>query len=151
VDDNLSPVFQTHFHLSPHVADVIAVVCFVIPLAALTIVIGELIPKVLAIKNAEFVCLALSPLMWAFSLVVYPAVLLFEWLTKAIVRAIESVLPGDNVYDNFVFVPRDIKPGIYDLQVSIIDAVKGVPKVKLAIEGMDKEGWYMLGKTEIVD
>jgi putative hemolysin len=76
------------------VADVIAVVCFVIPLAALTIVIGELIPKVLAIKNAEFVCLALSPLMWAFSLVVYPAVLLFEWLTKAIVRAIESVLPG---------------------------------------------------------
>jgi putative hemolysin len=94
VDDNLSPVFQTHFHLSPHVVDVIAVVCFVIPLAALTIVIGELIPKVLAIKNAEFVCLALSPLMWAFSLVVYPAVLLFEWLTKAIVRAIESVLPG---------------------------------------------------------
>jgi putative hemolysin len=94
VDDNLAPLLQTQLQISRHLAEVIAVICFVIPLSALTIVIGELIPKVFAIKNAELVCLALSPLMWAFSLVFYPAVLLFEWLTKSIMKVIEAILPG---------------------------------------------------------
>lgn len=54
------------------------------------------------------------------------------------------------MYDNAFFTPRDMSPGIYEVQVGIIDAVKGIPRVKLAIEGMDKEGWYTLGKTEIL-
>ena len=93
VDDALSPYLQKWLHLSASLADAVAVGCFVMPLAAVTIVIGELIPKVLAIKNAEWVCVTLSPVMWAFSLVVYPAVLLFEWLTMTFVRLVESVLP----------------------------------------------------------
>ena len=50
------------------VAQVIALICFVIPLSAVTIVVGELIPKVLALKNPEWVCTTLSPLMWGFRL-----------------------------------------------------------------------------------
>ena len=95
VDDGSSPeLIQLTFGVSERVADVIALICFVLPLAAVTIVVGELIPKVLAIKNAEWVCITLSPLMWAFALVVYPAVLLFEWLTMTFVRLIETVLPS---------------------------------------------------------
>ncbi|MDX1944772.1 MAG: hemolysin family protein [Pirellulaceae bacterium] len=93
VDESLAPMFQRWLGISGTFADVLAVGCFVIPLSAVTIVIGELIPKVLAIKNAEWVCVTLSPAMWAFALVVYPAVLLFEWLTKTFVRLVESVLP----------------------------------------------------------
>ena len=63
---------------------------------------------------------------------------------------IRKWLPGDNVYDHFVFIPSDMKPGTYNLQVGIIDAVKGTPKIKLAIEGRDNDGWYTLGKTEII-
>ncbi len=68
-------------------------------------------------------------------------------LTNANIR---EWLPGDNVYDNHVFIPIDMKPGTYNLQVGIIDAVKGEPKVKLAIEGKDNEGWYTLDKIEVV-
>jgi putative hemolysin len=93
VDESLTPLMQRSLHISSHLAHAVALTCFVIPLSALTIVIGELIPKVLAIKNSEWVCTALSPAMWAFALVVYPAVLLFEWLTMTIVRLIETIVP----------------------------------------------------------
>jgi putative hemolysin len=94
IDERLAPVLEQRLHLSENVAEFVALVCLVIPLSALTIVVGELIPKVLAIKNAEWVCITLSPAMWAFALVVYPAVLLFEWLTMTFVRLVEMVLPS---------------------------------------------------------
>jgi putative hemolysin len=94
VDEKFSPIIAQTLNVSDRLADAIALVCFVIPFSAFTIVVGELIPKVLAIKNAEWVCTALSPLMWAFALVVYPAVLLFEWITMTMVRLVESILPS---------------------------------------------------------
>jgi putative hemolysin len=100
VDERFSPLIANTLNVSDRLADAFALVCFVIPLAAFTIVIGELIPKVLAIKNAEWVCTALSPLMWAFALVVYPAVLLFEWITMTMVRLVESLLPSRKTDDH---------------------------------------------------
>jgi putative hemolysin len=94
VDEKFSPVVASALQVSDRLADAIALVCFVIPLSAFTIVVGELIPKVLALKNAEWVCTALSPFMWAFALVVYPAVLLFEWTTMTIVGLVERILPS---------------------------------------------------------
>jgi hypothetical protein len=68
------------------------------------------------------------------------------FITNADIR---NWLPGDNVYDDAVFIPLDMQPGMYDFQVGIVDGVKATPKVKLAIEGMDEEGWYTLGKIQI--
>jgi magnesium and cobalt exporter, CNNM family len=93
VEERLSPLIQQQLPSLGQFADVIALVCFVIPLAALTTVIGELVPKVLAIKNPEWICVTLSPVMQAFSFVIYPAVLLFEWLTTTLVNVIERLLP----------------------------------------------------------
>jgi putative hemolysin len=97
IDEHLSPILAKSLGLSDRLADVVALVCFVIPLAAFTIVIGELIPKVLAIKNAEWVCITLSPVIGLFALFVYPAVLLFEWLTMTFVRLVERILPSKTV------------------------------------------------------
>jgi putative hemolysin len=94
VDEWLTPMIQPLVGGSHKVANAIALAILVVPLSAITIVVGELIPKVFAIKNSEWVCTTLSPAIWAFSLVVYPAVLLFEWLTTTMVRWIESLLPS---------------------------------------------------------
>ena len=58
-------------------------------------------------------------------------------------------LPGDNLYDDAVFVPLDVSPGEYDLQIAILDRFTNKPKVKLAIAGMESDGWYTLGKITI--
>jgi len=62
---------------------------------------------------------------------------------------ITTWLPGDNLYDDAVFVPIDMPAGIYQLQIGIVDRQSHEPKVKLAIEGRDTEGWYPVGKIEI--
>ena len=62
---------------------------------------------------------------------------------------INSWFPGDNLYDDSVFVPRDMPSGVYQLQIGIVDLQSHEPGVNLAIEGKNKEGWYPVGKIEI--
>jgi hypothetical protein len=62
---------------------------------------------------------------------------------------IRQWLPGDNLYDDAVFVPADLAPGEYEIAIGFLDAETRRPKVKLAIAGMGPDGWYTLGKIEI--
>ena len=68
------------------------------------------------------------------------------FLTDADIR---EWLPGDNIYDNGVFIPKTFTPGDYNLQIAIVDPATHKPTIKLAIEGKDAEGWYGLGKIRI--
>ena len=62
---------------------------------------------------------------------------------------IRTWLPGDVIYDNAVFLPADLPPGDYELSVALLDPLERAPKVKLAIAGVDSEGWYPLGKIAV--
>ncbi len=62
---------------------------------------------------------------------------------------INSWLPGDNIYDSNVFVPLDMPIGEYELQVGIVDKQLHEPKIQLAIEGKDAEGWYSIGNIKV--
>jgi hypothetical protein len=62
---------------------------------------------------------------------------------------IRAWLPGDIVYDDAVFVPADLAPGQYEIALALLDPVSRQPKVKLAIAGVDTEGWYPLGQIEV--
>lgn len=83
-DEWLSPFLQGTLGLSNWATHVVSLALIVIPLSAVTIVVGELIPKVFALKNKEWVSLRLSPLMWAISTVVYPAVWVLEGAVKTL-------------------------------------------------------------------
>lgn len=80
--------------LSASVAAVVAIATIVVPLTVVTIVLGELVPKVFALRNKEWVCLRLSPLMQWFGYSVWPAVWLFERSVTLIIRFGESCWPG---------------------------------------------------------
>lgn len=75
--ESLSPILQK-FGWSEHLSDVIAIAVLVAPLTIATIVIGELVPKLFALRNKEWVCLTLSPWMRGFSLLAWPLVWLLE-------------------------------------------------------------------------
>src|SRR3954462_13215979 len=100
VEEKLAPFIKQYLHLPEPYDDIVALICFVIPLAALTTVVGELVPKVLAIKNPDWVCVTLSPFMWGFTVVIYPAVVLFEWITTTAVEALERLLPSKKSDDH---------------------------------------------------
>ncbi|MEX0712194.1 MAG: CNNM domain-containing protein, partial [Pirellulales bacterium] len=79
----IGPYFAASLGLSEWSADLLALAVVVIPLSAITIVAGELIPKVFALKNKEWVSLKLSPSMRVLTSVVYPAVWVLEGLVKS--------------------------------------------------------------------
>jgi hypothetical protein len=62
---------------------------------------------------------------------------------------LRSWLPGDNLYDNAVAVPKDLGEGEYDLMTGVLDERTDEPKVKLAVEGRRQDGWYNLGMLKV--
>jgi putative hemolysin len=94
----LSAWLQNQFGISEGVATFIAITLVVLPLTVVTIIFGELVPKVFALKNQTRVVLTLSPLMYSFSLSVWPAVWFLEttstFITEAIDRAVNLRLRG---------------------------------------------------------
>ncbi|MGH9616061.1 MAG: DUF4832 domain-containing protein [Acidobacteriaceae bacterium] len=67
-------------------------------------------------------------------------------VTGADVRA---WLPGDNLYNNSVFVPRSLPDGDYTLELALVDPATLQPKIKLAIAGVGADGWYRLGDIKV--
>jgi hypothetical protein len=62
---------------------------------------------------------------------------------------IRTWLPGDVVYDDAVFVPDGMPAGDYELAIALVDPQTRAPRVKLAIAGVDADGWYGLGRVEV--
>jgi putative hemolysin len=85
--EELSPYVQ-QWGLSETVAHVIVVAMVVLPLTFVTIVFAELVPKMIALHNNEWVVLRLSPIMRLLSWAVYPVV----WITEAVVKVVLKLL-----------------------------------------------------------
>ncbi len=62
-----------------------------------------------------------------------------------------SWLPGDIIHDEKFYIPLDMQAGIYQIAVAIVSPGSFEPKIKLAIEGVNEEGWYPMGKIQITD
>jgi putative hemolysin len=75
--ENLSPILQK-YGWSESTADGLSIAIFVAPLTIVTIVVGELVPKLFALRNKEWVCLSLSPWMRGFSILAWPLVWVLE-------------------------------------------------------------------------
>ena len=58
-------------------------------------------------------------------------------------------LPGGTVNDRAAFVPADATPDEYDLSIGVLDPATRAPKLKLAIAGVEPDGWYQLGKITV--
>lgn len=77
-EENMAPALERSLAVSAGTAELLAIALVVAPLTAVTIVFGELIPKVFALRNKERVCLALStPMRWFVS-AVWPVVWALE-------------------------------------------------------------------------
>lgn len=85
-EKKVAPTLQSALGLSPAWGEILAIALVVVPLTIVTIIVGELIPKVFALRNAEQVCLALSPFMRGFSISVRPVV----WLLETVVLKVMS-------------------------------------------------------------
>jgi hypothetical protein len=62
---------------------------------------------------------------------------------------IRTWMPGDNLYNESVFIPADLPNGTYHLSIAIVDPDTHNPAIKLAIQDVDPDGWYRLGNLTV--
>ena len=86
VKDTFSPYVQQQWGLSETLSDILVLALLVIPLTFVTIVFAELVPKMVALHNNEWVVLRLSPPMRVLSRVAHPVVVVIEATVKAVIR-----------------------------------------------------------------
>ena len=93
ITEALNPYFQKSLGLSKNMAEFLSLVTLIIPLSSFTIIFAELIPKIFAIKNSEWVILKLSKVMVYFSYVANPVVSLMEYIVKSAIKFIDKKKP----------------------------------------------------------
>src|SRR5205807_10069902 len=100
------------WHLPHTAAQILAVVFVVIPLSAVTIVFGELIPKIFAIENKEWVCLRLAPIMRGFAGAIWPLANFFGSCVKQILQLVQVLSTGKSLEWGDI-------PGFHELQAAV--------------------------------
>ena len=91
--DTFAPYLAQHWYISMTLAKVIAVTFVIIPLTLVTIIFVELVPKMFALSNKEWIVLRLSPVIRILAKIVDPFVSVIEVIVKKIVAAIARMQP----------------------------------------------------------
>jgi hypothetical protein len=62
---------------------------------------------------------------------------------------VRTWMPGDNLYNNSVYIPGSLPDGDYTLEIALIDPATREPAIKLAIAGIETDGWYPMGTIKV--
>jgi len=98
INEYIVPVLSKNLVLEKGTAEALGLVLFVLPLSFITIIFGELVPKIFAIENKEFILLKFSPFFKTLYLAFYPLLLAFESIIKILIAAANAVLPAKKYY-----------------------------------------------------
>lgn len=106
-EESLSPWIKDYFGVSEDFSETLAIIAVVLPITYLSVVIGELVPKSLALKSplkfAKLGALFLIPLDKFFS----PIVFLLEISTKLVIRPLLKNLIPDSTADRAAAIDLD--------------------------------------------
>jgi len=89
-----APYLVQTWHISMALAKVMAVTFVIIPLTLATIIFAELVPKMFALNNKEWIVLRLSPIMKVLARITDPFISVIEVIVKKIVVAVARWQPG---------------------------------------------------------
>lgn len=90
----VQPLFEW-MNISPSVSYQLAVVLSIILITFFAIVIGELVPKTIALSNPEKLAVRVAPIIYVFSKIFYPLVKLLE-MTTNLINKILNIPPVDD-------------------------------------------------------
>lgn len=84
--ETLEPYFIQTFGMQERVAEVLSIILVVIPITYLSVVVGELVPKTLALRNPAKIVLAGAKALFIADRIFSPLITVLEWSTKKILK-----------------------------------------------------------------
>jgi len=94
-EEVMSPWLVANLGIKQKMAEILSLFIIVVPLTYINVVIGELVPKTLALRRPMFIASQSAPWLHRISRLIGPIVTLFEWSTKKIV----SSFPKKHVFN----------------------------------------------------
>jgi len=98
VGEGFAPYLQNALNMPEVFAKILAVTIFIIPLTCVIIIFGELVPKMIALNNKEWIVLRLSPSMKSLAAFISPVISVVEIIVKRIVRIFVMFSPKELSY-----------------------------------------------------
>jgi putative hemolysin len=92
--ETLVPYLQKRFGLGENAAESIAITSVVLPLTYLNVVVGELVPKSIALRNALGITLAGARWLFIADRILSPAVTALDWSTRMFLRILPRSKPA---------------------------------------------------------
>lgn len=85
-EENMTPIFQNAFGLTEHQSEVLAIFAIVLPLTFVNVVIGELVPKSIALRYPKKIALYSAGYLIFLNRLLSPLVSVLEKSTQAILK-----------------------------------------------------------------
>ncbi|PIS00591.1 MAG: HlyC/CorC family transporter [Chlamydiae bacterium CG10_big_fil_rev_8_21_14_0_10_35_9] len=82
---SLTPWIKDTFHLDMPLAELIAILVVVSPITYVSVVVGELVPKTIALRRPSYFALKVSRFLQWMSYITYPIVMILEVSTKRVI------------------------------------------------------------------
>ena len=89
-EEHVAPWIEKSLSLSSTGAEIISIIIIVLPLTYFSVVIGELVPKTLALRKPLTIGLAAAPWLYYIEKIIFPLVNIFEWSTRKVVDLLPS-------------------------------------------------------------
>ena len=126
--NTISPWMQMHWGLSSAAAGAAAVVAVVLPITYVNVVLGELVPKTLALKNPLAIVLFSARWLILFDRIFSPAVSVLELSTRFVLNLLKA-------FTN----PRAVVEGIKALPSTTEDSVVARPGLSMELEQLSHQ------------
>ena len=121
--ETLEPYFILHFSLSELSAEALSLFLVVLPITYLSVVVGELVPKTLALRNPTRIVLSGAPALFIADRVFSPVITALEWSTQKILKiffprskSIQSTQHTTIEIDSFSLVHQKIMLNMADIE-----------------------------------
>jgi putative hemolysin len=86
-EETLAPWLSKRFGMSDTMSELISILLVVIPITYASVVLGELVPKTLALRRSMFIASIATPWLNLMNKLLNPIVTVFEWSTKKVIEA----------------------------------------------------------------
>jgi putative hemolysin len=98
VEESIGPWLMKTFDWGENTAELVGVILVVLPLTALMVILGELVPKVFALRRPFEIASSAAPWLWGMGKVFYPLIFICEWTTRRMVRGVDFLFRKRSVH-----------------------------------------------------
>ncbi len=127
-EQELSPYLLSHFQISQHTADFLAIALVVLPISYMSVVVGELLPKTLALRHPLTIALWTAQSLYIGEKVLSPAVTILEKSTNILVRLFTFGNQKNTAHDVHDIAIEDLPQQTKQYVVNLVSADKKVAR-----------------------